>query len=358
MQRVNRISIYERRSRRLTLAVLAVAALAVVTLLLATSPMPREKLPARTGPPLADVRTWSFVLNPKNPKSLGPEVDLVVVDHSIAGASVRGMTRAEVDLLRRKPGGGSRIVLAYMSIGEAEAHRHVLAPIWRVLPPKWLGERHEIWKSNFYVHYWDKDWQRLFFDPRPSALRRAAERSLYWLKAYVDRVIEAGFDGVWLDRVDAFAAWRAQRPEAEREMVAFVSQLAHYARGRRPGFLVVPQNGEELLQYPDYLAAIDAVAKEDLLYGLRGNERANSWSEVESSVSYLKAAQASRRPVLVVEYLRDMAKREAARLRLRQLGFIASFSARPPYRWLEVPDRVSWRSIRPPVPAVQTTARP
>jgi cysteinyl-tRNA synthetase len=141
-------------------------------------------------------------------------------------------------------------------------------------------------------------------------------------------------------------------------MVAFVSRLADYARARRPGFLVVPQNGEELLQYPDYLAAIDAVGKEDLLFGLRGNERANSWSEVESSVSYLKAAQASRRPVLVVEYLRDIAKREAAQHRLRELGFVASFSARPPYRWLEVSDRAGWRLIRPLVPAVQTTARP
>ncbi len=50
-------------------------------------------------------------------------------------------------------------------------------------------------------------------------------------------------------------------------MVEFVKTLAAYASVRHPGFLIVPQNAEELLKHKDYLNTIDAIAKEDLLYG-------------------------------------------------------------------------------------------
>ncbi len=50
-------------------------------------------------------------------------------------------------------------------------------------------------------------------------------------------------------------------------MIAFVTKLAAHARGRKPGFLVVPQNGEELLTDAGYRAVIDGIGKEDILYG-------------------------------------------------------------------------------------------
>ena len=54
---------------------------------------------------------------------------------------------------------------------------------------------------------------------------------------------------------------------AREQMVAFVNALAAQRARLKPGFLVVPQNGEELLEMRATAPSIDAIAKEDLLFG-------------------------------------------------------------------------------------------
>jgi subtilisin family serine protease len=59
-------------------------------------------------------------------------------------------------------------------------------------------------------------------------------------------------------------------------MRAFVRAIRAHARGLAPGFVVVPQNGQDLLAVDGapvvaYLEAIDAQAREDLFYGYAGD---------------------------------------------------------------------------------------
>ena len=113
-------------------------------------------------------------------------------------------------------------------------------------------------------------------------------------------------------------------------MVAFVSTISVYAKTRRPGFLVVPQNAEELLARSDYLEAIDAIAKEDLLFG--GSQRedgvANPAAEILKSKRLLDRARRSRRPVLAVEYLDKKFQISGASKRLSSYGYIPLFAKR------------------------------
>jgi len=88
-----------------------------------------------------------------------------------------------------KPGGGSRLVLAYVSIGEAEDYRYYWQDSWTSAPPYWLYYENPDWPGNYLVDYSDPEWQSIIFGSDGS---------------YVGRVIASGFDGVYLDKIDSF----------------------------------------------------------------------------------------------------------------------------------------------------------
>lgn len=235
-------------------------------------------------------------------------LDLVVIEPTIDGAAIRDASREEITRLQTKPGGGRRLVLAYLSIGAAEEYRRYWHKEWREAPPPWLGAADPDWPRSHAVRYWHADWQRLVSD-------RMLE------------LVEAGYDGVFLDRVDAYA-WHRDRPTAQQEMIAFVGRLADVARARRPNFLLIGQNAEPLLTVPVYRDTIDAVSKESLLTGLRGPGHENTADEIAWSLGYLRPAQAAGLPILAIEYPGERSTSEALAARLRGLRFKPFLAAR------------------------------
>ena len=115
------------------------------------------------------------------------DYDLLVVDLFFEGNSV--LNRADVDSLKHKSRGGSRLVLAYMSIGEAEDYRYYWNEAWRTSPPAWLDAENPDWPGNFKVRYWMKDWQDIIFGNDAS---------------YCRKILDSGFDGAYLDLIDAY----------------------------------------------------------------------------------------------------------------------------------------------------------
>lgn len=112
--------------------------------------------------------------------------DMFVIDLFCCGEQLGPEQVAE---LATKPGGGSRIVLCYMSIGEAEDYRWYWNPSWETNPPSWLGPENPDWPGNYLVEYWDPGWQGIIYGSPDS---------------YLDRIVAAGFDGVYLDKIDSF----------------------------------------------------------------------------------------------------------------------------------------------------------
>ncbi len=92
----------------------------------------------------------------------------------------------EIAQLRRKANGGRRLVIAYMSIGEAEDYRYYWQSSWGKYPPKWLEAENPDWEGNYKVRYWEGEWQHII------------------LYSYLERIQKANFDGVYLDIIDAF----------------------------------------------------------------------------------------------------------------------------------------------------------
>jgi cysteinyl-tRNA synthetase len=98
-------------------------------------------------------------------------------------------TKTEIEQLKTKKNGGKRLVICYVSIGEAEDYRYYWNNTWNIFKPSWLLKENPDWPGNYVVKYWDKDWQKIIYGKDNS---------------YVKKVLEAGFDGVYMDIIDAF----------------------------------------------------------------------------------------------------------------------------------------------------------
>lgn len=98
-------------------------------------------------------------------------------------------TASEINELKVKQNGASRLVICYMSIGEAEDYRYYWNKKWKYNKPSWLGKTNPDWAGNYKVCYWNKDWQNIIYGNENS---------------YLNKIIDANFDGVYLDIIDAF----------------------------------------------------------------------------------------------------------------------------------------------------------
>ena len=263
---------------------------------LVTTPMPPIEKPRSIALTPAQVRSWRYQLQNIEPAQIARSAaDLVVVDY----ASSQGpFSSAQVDEMQRKPDGSRRLVLAYLSVGEAESYRYYWSRDWQARPPVWLGAENPNWRGNYAVQFWDPTWQAIVFD-------------------FADRIVRAGFDGVYLDRVDAFET--VGRSSA---MVDFVARISARVKAARPGFMVVSQNGDALIPDRRFRDAIDAFAREDLFYGEGKDGQRNKPEAIRESLRRLKMLAADSKPVLVVEYPRDEAQSEAIAREIAAQGFI------------------------------------
>ena len=253
--------------------------------------------------------SWTYQLQDARQGDLARTAyDIVVIDAFFGGG------RPQVEALRRKPLGGRRIVLSYLSIGEAEIYRYYWATCCKGRQkPEWVLSENQRWRGNFRVQFWHPEWKAIIYEDAQS---------------YLKRIVDQGFDGVYLDRIDVHAEVATKGIDARAEMVKLVRALSAKAKSLKPDFLVIAQNAEELLDDASYLAAIDGIAKEDLLFGVGGEGRRNEPSMISHSTAALKRATEAGKQVMVVEYLQDARAIAATRTEIHELGFVPYFAPR------------------------------
>lgn len=236
------------------------------------------------------------------------EHDLIIVEPMVTDHGKRRVLNArEIARLKQKPDGTRRIVLAYMSVGEAEDYRDYWQASWKTARPDWIVAENCRWKGNYVVRFWDPEWRRILVSGRNSVL---------------DRIVRAGFDGVSLDRVDAFEELEHLRPDARSDMIALVGDIAATARKARPDFLVMAHNPENLVTSASFRKVVDGALKEDLLYGLGGKERRNPAQSITWSNERLGLLGAEGKPVLVAEYISDGERADETVLELLEKSFL------------------------------------
>src|SRR5262245_1818971 len=245
------------------------------------------------------VKRWHYQLQGIDPHTIaGSPADMAVIDAFGEDGMMFG--RKQVDAMRRKPDGSRRIVLAYMSIGEAENYRWY----WPRRSAEWLADENKKWPGNFAVRFWHPDWQAIVFD-------------------YLDKIVAAGFDGVYLDRVDIF-----EEMGGAPQMVDFVERISQRSKATRNGFLVISQNGDALIPDRRFRRAIDGFAREDLFYGeIKDGER-NDPDSIGASIARLRVVAAEGKPVFVVEYPRDDEQATTAQREIAEQNFIGLLATR------------------------------
>ena len=116
---------------------------------------------------LADAQNLLFYLNPQQDSkseflagAAATNYDVLVID---AYFFEKVLSASDVASLKTKANGGQRLVISYLSIGEAEDYRFYWDPDWNDDPPDWLDEANPDWPGNYKVRYWDPDWQDIIF---------------------------------------------------------------------------------------------------------------------------------------------------------------------------------------------------
>jgi cysteinyl-tRNA synthetase len=136
----------------------------------------------------------------------------------------------------------------------------------------------------------------------------------------IDEVIKDGFDGIYLDWVEAFSettvvqAAQAAGLDPAQEMIDFIQEMRDYGIARNPDFLIVQQNAVDLVDgHPELFGVIDAISQEAVWYD---GEATDDWRDpdgydyinetdlVNYYLSYLMVYMNAGLPVFDCEYAR------------------------------------------------------
>lgn len=148
-----------------------------------------------------DASNFLYLLNPENYTSknellfalANSNYDIIIMDAFYEG---QPFMANELETIKTKYNGGSRLLLGYMSIGEAEDYRYYWDSGFRTAPPDWLSDPNPEWPGNYKVKYWKDSWKLIILGTD---------------NAYLDKLIYAGFDGVYLDIIDAYEYFESLR---------------------------------------------------------------------------------------------------------------------------------------------------
>lgn len=244
--------------------------------------------------------------------------DIYILDSYFTGPKQPWLKK---DLQAIKNGNDS-IILAYISIGEAETYR----PYWNnewdqdkdgtpdQAAPDFLCTQNPSWAGNYKVKFWRADWQKII------------------LSAF-NEILQQGFDGAYLDIIDAYEffehdaknnKWLTNKnnPESKQsyrqDMIDWVSTISHHCRKNSKKFLIFPQNGYELLADKQYLQLVDGIGVESLY---TDGQQLREESEHQYKYQFLDLLKKQQKTVLTVEYTHSRCLKNFSMVEAQHKGY-------------------------------------
>ncbi len=251
---------------------------------------------------LEHTTNWAYQLQNMdiNAIAANDSFQLMVSDYSHDGTDGNKLTPTEVATVKNS----GKLFISYISIGEAEDYRSYWQGSWSPGSPAWLDSVNPDWAGNYKVRYWDSAWQKIVYN-------------------YVDTIINQGFDGIYLDIIDAWYYWQSevsvgrQIPNADSLMIDFVLKIRNHVNSvtGTSHFIIMPQNGEDLIfqnnisptQKNQYYSAIDALGIEDVFF-IGPNNEDNPFTPDYYRIQNLQLYQAQGKKIFNIEYLTQSAK--------------------------------------------------
>jgi len=299
---------------------------------------PRADSQPATGPmALGSVKTFMYQLqNIEDPAALDAlaksNYDLLVVEPTALVTGNAGFDMKAM-LAKLRAGKPDRIILAYLDACQAESFRTYWQKSWKAptktakgVPDFILTPDPDGWSDDYTVAYWDPRWQAIF----------ATDKD-----AQVHQVMNAGFDGVYLDWIDAWdfdtavAEARRQKVDPAKAMVDFLLLIRKEARAINPRALVIQQNAFTLIDAdPRLKDAIDGMGVEDTWYSGKSdatwtsktagdvpNKDRGESSTAARLVQYQKFLAAGK-PVFTIDYCLDTAHAAGVYAEARKHGLV------------------------------------
>ncbi|GAB4312917.1 MAG: hypothetical protein Kow0019_12080 [Methanobacteriaceae archaeon] len=316
----------------------------------------RKKLLSTNKPlKLSKVKYWAYQLqNIEKPgavkKLASSKYDILVIEptQTVAGDE-RFNTRKVVSQLKKSKahdGIHRKLVIAYIDIGQAEDYRWYWkwSKTWQKGKPKptdWpsyiLAPDSDGWSGSYMVAYWDEKWKDLVI------YGKNQKTNPYWnYQSMLDEVLKAGFDGVYMDWVEAYenlevikAAKKAGK-NPKVEMIKFINEIRNYAKSKNPRFIIIQQNAATLASgHPEIFSEVDGIAQESVWYDwndYKDYDIATDRQLTLEYINYLNRYKKAGKLVLNCEYA--LKKAEIAYKKSRKKGYI-------PYCTTKLLDRVS-----------------
>ena len=239
--------------------------------------------------PLADVVYWAYQIQDVSETGAvaslsASHYDMLVLEPTRTDWSsddrhfdTKGMV-TQLKNSKASDGTHRKLIIAYVDIGEAEDWRWYWDPSWPDWncegdpPPEWpdyvLICDPDGWTGNYPVAYWHTDWKDIVIYGENTGSHPDRDYS-----SVIDQVIKDGFDGIYLDWVEAFentdviTAAQAAGLDPATEMIGFIQEMRDYATARNPSFVIIQQNAASLIDgHPELLNTIDAIAQEAIWY--------------------------------------------------------------------------------------------
>jgi len=301
---------------------------------------------------LSQVKYWAYQIqgieNPGEVEELyNSNYDMLVIDPTRTDWSSNDTknfeTKSMVKQLKSSQASDeihNKLVIAYVNIGEAEDWRWYwkwskwayFGPRPKNLPEYVLVPDPDGWSGNFPVAYWDPEWKNTVIHGENHDFNTYRD-----YKSMIDEVIDDGFDGVYLDWVEAYeneaviAEAKKQGKDPELEMINFIIEIRNYAKSRDPDFLIIQQNGVGLCEgHPELFSSIDGISQEAIWYDGTAFDDWNAEDGydvptdpllTDHYINYLKMYQNAGVPVFNCEYA--LIYSADAYKKSNNLGFIA-----------------------------------
>lgn len=217
---------------------------------------------------------FAYQLQNVNIKKLASSnYDLIVIDNEHEFSEVKQLKPKEV--------------IAYVSLGEAEDYRPYWNKAWKKNPPEWLGKENKEWKGNYTIkQFWHPEWWEI-------------------TKSILDDVFKKGYDGIAIDKVDVYTDLGGGI-ELKMLMIDFIMRVSQYCKSKNPNFKIITHNCSELLDSDQYLAAIDGITQEDLIYDWNSNGNSGKQTPKDYQkeiISNLQLAKNAGKLVMILEYV-------------------------------------------------------
>ncbi|NIM84094.1 MAG: hypothetical protein GTO20_35335 [Candidatus Aminicenantes bacterium] len=320
--------------------------------------------------PLSSVRYWAYQIQDLDTggaiqKIVDSTYDMVVIDPMVShdySFDTKDMVN-RIKASKASDGVHRKLVIAYIDIGQAEEWRwywdghttyeekgeckNSYVQAIQTWAPWVVACDPDGWAGNYPVAFWENDWKDIVI--HGTAL--GSHLGLYF-DSMLDEVIQDGFDGIYLDWVEAWemdtVQTRAQNEGKDpgQEMLNFIKEMRTYGKQYNPDFIVIQQNSSQLINEVGANAlknTVDAIAQEGVWWD--GNAIDDDWTNPDGYdqascctgyyLTRLRAYQAAGFPVFVCDYAVQQA--DAVYQKAAAEGFIAYATRRPLNRLTTTP---------------------